>query len=29
MKVYAHLFESQENVDRARERLQEAFGGMV
>jgi integrase len=29
MKVYAHLFESQENVDRARGRLQAAFGGMV
>lgn len=29
MKTYAHLFEAVESTDRARERLQEAMGGMV
>lgn len=29
LKVYAHLFEAQDRIDRARERLQAAFGGMV
>lgn len=29
MKVYAHLFEEQESVDKARERLQEAMGGVL
>src|SRR3990167_6431659 len=29
MKVYAHLWEKEESVQRASERLQEAFGGLV
>lgn len=29
MKVYAHLFEEQESVDQARERLQAAMGGVL
>jgi integrase len=29
MKVYAHLFEAQESVDQARDRLQEAMGSLL
>jgi len=29
MSTYAHLWEEQESVEKARERLQEAFGGLV
>lgn len=29
MKTYAHLFEEQESVDQARERLQETMGGLA